>query len=107
MDVKAYEFAKAHLPPFSVLGHKKGKIRAFEKSSTGEKGELLLEAKREKILWVETPKGKSLLGRSVLELEEEEEEEKEKDFEKRNGFHQSHFLVFFSFFMVIFSPSMN
>ena len=33
---------------------------------------MLLRAK-EKILWVETPKGKSLLGRSVLGLEEEEE----------------------------------
>ena len=57
-----------------------------------------MEAKREKILWVETPKGKSLLGRSVLGLEEEEEEG---DFEKRNGFQLSsspiflHFLIFY------------
>ena len=65
-----------------------------------------MEAKNEKILWVETPKGKSLLGRLVLRLEEEEEG----DFEKINGFHLSSspiFLFFFSFFMVVFSPSMS
>ena len=72
MDVRAHDFSKVHLLSLSVLGNKKGKIRAFEGSSMGEKGELLVEAKREKILWVETPKGKSLLGRSVLGLEEEE-----------------------------------
>ena len=80
-------------------------------SSTGEKGELLVETKRGKILWIETPKGKSLLGRSVLGLEEEEEEEEEEggDFEKRNGFHLSSSPIFFLFliFMVIFSSSMS
>ena len=63
----------------------------------GEKWELLVEAKRKKILWVETPKGKSLLGRSVIGLEEKEKG----DFEKINGFHQSSspiFLLFLIFY---------
>ena len=66
-----------------------------------------MEVKREKILWVETPKGKSLLGRSVLGLEEEEEEEEEEDFEKRNGFHLSSspiFLLFLIFLWLYFPP---
>ena len=69
---------------------------------TGQKGELLVEAKKKKILWVETPKGKSLLGRSVLGLEQEEEEG---DFEKRNGFHlcpSPIFLLFLIFYGCFF-----
>ena len=51
-----------------------------------------MEEKRKKILWVETPKGKSLLGRSDLGLEEEEG-----DFEKINGFHLSFSPIFLLF----------
>ena len=70
MDVKAHDFAKAHLLPLSVLGDKEGKLWLKNKEFTGEKGKLLVEAKREKILWMETPKGKSLLGKSIFGLEE-------------------------------------
>ena len=51
----------------------------------------------ETILWVETPKDKSLLGRLVLGFEEDEEG----DLERRNGFHLSSspiFLLFFIFY---------
>ena len=61
---------------------------------------MFLEAK-ENILWVETLKGKSLLRRSVLGLEEEQEG----DLKKRNGFHLSSspiFLLFLSFYGCIF-----
>ena len=58
---------------------------------------------KEKILWVETPKGKSLLGRSVLGLEEEG------DLKRRNGFHLSSSPIFllFSISMVVFCSSIS
>ena len=64
-----------------------------------------MEAKIEKILWVETPKGKSLLGKSIFGLEEEEEG----DLKRRNGFHLHSYTLFLIFFifMVVFLPSMN
>ena len=51
----------------------------------------------EKILWVEPPKGKYLLGKSIFGLEEEEEG----DLKRINGFHLHSsplFLLFFIFY---------
>ena len=63
--------AKAHLLCSQAFGHKKKKkgnygIRegSFGK---GEQG-VARGGKKEKILWVETPKGKSLLGNRCLAL---------------------------------------
>ena len=105
MDVKVHDFAKAHLLSLFVLGDKEGKLGLEKKEFTGEKGKLLVKAKREKILWVETPKNKSLLGKSIFGLEEEEEG----DLKRRNEFHlhSSPFFLFFFIFMVVFLPSMN
>ena len=75
------------------LGHLKGEFERVR--------EVLLEAKK-KILWVETLKGKSLLGRSVLGLEEEEEG----DLKRINRFHQQSSPIFLPFliFYGCFSP---
>ena len=59
--------AKAHFFLSLSFGIKR-EIRAFAKGSSGA----ARGGKKEMILWVETPKGKSLLGISVLGFEEEE-----------------------------------
>ena len=101
---------KAHFLFLDWLVIKNG-IRAFAKGDfsrgvlfRGVRRRLLLGAK-EKILWVEKSKDKSLLGRSVFGLEEGE-----RDLKRRNGFHLSSsliFLIFLIFFMVVFPPSMS
>ena len=48
-----------------------------------------------KTLWVETPKGKSLLGKSIRSLEEEE------DLKRRNEFHL-HFSPIFLVFLIFY-----
>ena len=68
-------------------------------------GEVLLGAK-EKILWVETPKGATFSwGKSLLSLEEEEEG----DLKRINGFHLHSSPIFFLFliFYGCISPPMT
>ena len=79
----------------ALSGRLKGEIRAFARNFNGREWGAAHGGKREKILWVETPKGKSLLGRSVLGFQEE----KEGDLERRNGFHLSSSPIFLFFFI--------
>ena len=70
--------AEAHYHTLSLVLASKREIRAFDfegkwRFFRGSSG-AVHGGKKEKILWVKTPKGKSLLGRLVLGLEEEEEE---------------------------------
>ena len=87
---------KAHFL-HSLSGRLKGEIRTFAREFEGREWGAARGGKREKILWVETPKDKSLSGRLVLGFQEEEEGYSE----RRNGFHLSSspiFLLFFIFY---------
>ena len=74
----------------------KGEIRAFSRGFDGGESGAARGCKKDTILLVETPKGKSLLGRSVLGFKEEEEG----DLERRNGFHLSFSPIFLLFFII-------